>query len=231
MEIMKKFKRTCRFVSAAFTSLILFSFVACSSDDNDDVTPTPEPPSDIVTSDEFKSDAAGWTIIGDAQGGFVEVSWSPDGGVSDGYIFAKDDATGGVWYFSAPQSYKGNKSDYYNATLSFSLFQDSNVSNQFEYEDIVFKSNEKQLFYKHASTSDFPKKDWTNYSITISANTSGWFIGNYKDRYNGPELDYEKATEADMKAILSNLTEFWIRGEFEVGPDKGGLDNVFIRKN
>lgn len=31
-----------------------------------------------------------------------------------------------------------------------------------------------------------------------------------------------------MRNVLSNVTEFWIRGEFQTGADEGGLDNVRI---
>ena len=39
------------------------------------------------------------------------------------------------------------------------------------------------------------------------------------------------ATEAQIKDVLSNVTEFWIRGEFESGSDDGGLDKVEIIEN
>lgn len=42
--------------------------MSCSSDDDQPAI------SDIIISDQFKNDASGWQIVGDAQGGYVEAS-------------------------------------------------------------------------------------------------------------------------------------------------------------
>ena len=171
-----------------------------------------------IIEDAFKGDAAGWKITGDAQGGYVVASYSPEGGVADGYIFAKDDVLGGVWYFTAPSSYLGDKSDYYNATLRFSLFQTSAMKKPFVSSDIIFENGSKKITCKLPA---YPAATWTAYSFKISAN-GGWVNGLHPG--TGP------ANEADIKAVLSNVTGFHIRGEFETGPDKGGMDNIQIIK-
>lgn len=196
-------------------SLGLMLLVACDKDD--DV----EPPvsQDYITASQFQTNAEGWIITGDAQGGYTEASYSPDGGVQDGYIYADDDATGGVWYFTAPNSYHGDKNEYYGATLEFSLYQDSAMSNQFNYNDIIFRNGNDQITYVH-NPSEYPTIDWKHYSVKIDVSGT-WLKGAYN---SGIE-----ATEADIRAVLSNVTEFSIRGEFETGPDTGGMDNIIIR--
>lgn len=171
-----------------------------------------------IKEDGFKEDAAGWKITGDAQGGYVIASYSPDGGVADGYIYAKDDVLGGVWYFTAPSSYLGDKSDYYNATLRFSLFQISAMTSQFASSDIIFENGSKKI---SCQLPAYPASTWTAYSFKINA-TGGWVNGLHPE--TGP------ASEADIKAVLSNVTGFHIRGEFETGPDRGGMDNIQIIK-
>ncbi len=203
-----------KYLKSVIILTALFLFVACSSDD-DSSTPAPNEP---IVSSFFENDAEGWKIVGDAQGGYVEPSYSPDGGVIGGYIYADDDVAGGVWFFSAPSSYKGNKLDYYGATLEFNLFQDSNMSNQFEFDDILFRNGDLQITYLH-DQSNYPTGEWTPYSIPIKSG-SGWLLGDYQSS--------EIATEEDIKEVLSNVTEFWIRGEFESGRDSGGLDKVII---
>ncbi|MGO3260394.1 MAG: laminin B domain-containing protein [Mesonia sp.] len=186
-------------------------FTSCSSDDDSPAN------DDAIVDSLFRNDAEGWTIVGDAQGGFIEASYSPDGGIIEGYIYADDDVTGGVWYFSSPNSYHGNKQEYYGATLKYSLFQNSNMSNQFAREDIIFKSDEQQIYYEIAT---YPTADWTNYSVKIDE-SSAW-------RYGTFEGENTLATKAQIKEVLSNVTDFWIRGEFESGSDDGGLDKVEI---
>lgn len=202
--------KTCLFNLKNILSLFFVSLVIIGCDTNSE---------ESLEVSLFKNDAEGWTITGDAQGDFTEAPYSEEGGVVEGYIYANDDVTGGVWYFSAPDNYLGDKSKYYSATLNFSLFQNSAMSDQFESEDIIFKSDDKQIFYL---ISENPTSDWTPYSIEIT-NNGQWYYGSFED-------DKVVATEAQIKDVLSNVTEFWIRGEFESGSDDGGLDKVEILK-
>lgn len=164
----------------------------------------------------FENDAGGWKIVGDAQGGYVEPTYMEDGGVVGGYIHAKDDVAGGVWYFSAPQEYLGNKSSYYGATLRYSTFQYfPGNPNQFQNKDIIFKSPNSLIYYEY-EMEEYPKDTWTHYAIKIEAN-KGW-----KKENGNPASSY------DIKNVLKNLTEFSIRGEYQSGDDEAGLDNVRI---
>jgi Laminin B (Domain IV)/PEP-CTERM motif len=59
---------------------------------------------------------------------------------------------------------------------------------------------------------------WNHFDIPLTA--AGWDVGGS----GGPA-----ATEAQMQAVLSNLTSLRIRGEFNTGPDLAFLDNVVLR--
>lgn len=84
---------------------------------------TPITTEPAIVNTGFESDASGWKIGGDAQGGYIEPDYMKCGGVSNGTIYAKDDVAGGVWYFADPSSYLSNKSNYFGTTLRYSLFQ------------------------------------------------------------------------------------------------------------
>ena len=179
-------------------------------------TSTPITTGPAIVNTGFENDAAGWKIVGDAQGGYIEPNYMKSGGVSNGYIYAKDDVAGGVWYFAAPSSYLGNKSNYFGTTLRYSLFQRiTGSANPFENKDVIFKSGDRMIYFQMNKT-EHPRSAWTHYAVQIKAN-SGW------KNQNG-----NIATEAEMRNVLSNVTEFWIRGEFQTGADEGGLDNVRI---
>ena len=189
-------------------SLVVFGlllFTACNLNDH------------IITSD-FITDTEDWTITGDAQGEFSEASYAAEGGVTDGYIYAHDNVQGGVWYFTAPATYNGSKSEFYGATLQFSLLQNSKMSRQFISDDIIFKNGNNQITYVH-DKKEYPGNAWTAYSIKINTE-QGWFKGGYTSKV--------LATEAEIRAILLNITQFSIRGEFETGSDTGALDDVSI---
>jgi alkaline phosphatase D len=203
------------FFSSSVAFIAVAATVILSGCSKNQTEPTPAPQQNELQS-HFTHDAEGWTIVGDAQGGFVAASYAPDGGISDGYIFANDDVTGGTWYFSAPDTYLGDKTTYYNATLKFSLFQHSDMNDQFDAADIVLKNNDQQIVFR---LNNFPGTDWTSYHISINE-TSGWLKGDYNSQI--------PATKADIEEVLSNITSFLIRGEYQTGPDEGGLDNMEI---
>ena len=94
------------------------------------------------------------------------------------------------------------------------------MSRQFESDDIIFKNGNDQITYVY-DKKEYPDKEWTDYTVKISTD-HGWFKGGYTSKV--------MATESDIKAVLSNITQFSIRGEFETGPDTGALDNVIISR-
>ncbi|MDQ7917945.1 laminin B domain-containing protein [Mesonia sp. MT50] len=199
-----------KFKTLIFLLLVGFAFASCGNANK----------KEALVESRFLKNTEVWKITGDANGGKGEqAEASFDGGVQDGYIFAKDDAAGGTWYFSAPQAYLGDKSNFYGATLNFNLFQHSAIKDQFENNDVIFKNGEKKITY---AFKNYPKQDWTAYSIPIDADNN-WMKGNFNNEM--------PATKEDIKAVLSNVTEFWIRGEYESGGDEGGLDEVEITKN
>ncbi|NNF21374.1 MAG: hypothetical protein HKN67_05500 [Saprospiraceae bacterium] len=176
-------------------------FDSCDDDDQD-----PE-----IEISGFENDVDGWTITGDAQGGSnIEASYSPFNGLDNtGYIFAEDDVTGGVWYFSAPDKFLGDQSSLFGGDMSFWLIQDSAMSSQFESKDIILQGDGKEIYYLFDS---YPGLAWTKYRVKVSS-SSNWF-----------NLSNQQATDSEIQSILSNITGLFIRGEYESGPDTGGLD-------
>lgn len=166
-------------------------------------------------STDFVNDADGWMIEGDASK--VEAEYSSDNGLDgSGYIFAKDNVTGGVWYFVAPSKYLEDKSRFYNGYLRFYLLQESDFSSQFIREDIIIDGGEAgSLVYYFDS---FPGNTWTKYQINMNT-TDSWYDGNGT-----------LASNSHIKNVLSSIQSLKIRGEFESGPDTGGLDSfAFVR--
>ena len=165
----------------------------------------------------FSADADGWTIVGDAQASSVKPDYSGTGGNPDGLISAKDDVTGGVWYFQAPAKYLGDNSATYGKILKYDL-KVTPITDPFDDTDVVLEGGGKRLVF---DTSPAPGTDWTAYKVPLSE-SSGW----EKDSLTGAA-----PTADELKAVLANLTLFRIRGEFNTGPDTGSLDNVKFGAN
>ena len=60
-----------------------------------------------------------------------------------------------------------------------------------------------------------PGTDWTAFTVPLRESV-GWVL-----RDTGAPL-----TEGEFVAVLSSLTELLIPGEYSIGRDTGGLDNV-----
>jgi len=195
-------------------NIFLISLVILSTGCGDDDEETKE----TTISSDFVSDVDGWRIEGDAKGSQgVIPNFSEINGVGNsGYIYAKDDATGGVWYFIAPSKYHGDQSKFFNGKIECYLIQDSNMVNQFNNDDLIIQGvSGKKIIYKH---ENYPTKTWTKYQINLNSD-SQWV------NENG-----DIASDEEIKTVLSDITKIMLRGEFEDGEDTGGLDGFkFIK--
>lgn len=191
---------------ASLIGILSIGLLSCEEEEDNN----PDTPNPVIS--EFAEDADGWTIDGDASGGSnVKAAYSPfDGLDNSGYIYATDDVAGGVWYFVAPSKYHGNKSAYAGGTISFWLIQESNMDDQFYSKDVILETGDgKQIYHNH---EEYPGLDWTSYSIALDE-TGNWMNGND-----------EQATMTEIESVISDLAKLWVRGEFQSGPDTGGLD-------
>lgn len=160
----------------------------------------------------FDTDTDGWTAVGDIA---TNALFSATGGNPGGHIYVIDAATNGMTRFNAPAKFLGNQSGKYGGTLSFDLSQTyPGAADQINETDIVLVGNGMTLVY---DTSPNPAKDaWTSYSISMTE-TAGWKIDS---------LTGSAPSQAQMQAVLGNLTSLRIRSEFQTGDDTGSLDNV-----
>ena len=92
--------------------------------------------------------------------------------------------------------------------------QSSRPSAQYDDKDIILSNGTTNVWY------DFPNNPaltWTHYA-TVLDDTGGWQFGAFASP--------TPATAAQIQAVLANLTELQIRGEFRTGADTASLDNV-----
>ncbi|MEN6371319.1 MAG: laminin B domain-containing protein [Armatimonadota bacterium] len=188
--------RVCKVVSVAAVLMLLSASMAQCG---------------VLASSTFDSDREGWKITGDAQQGSSDPNWAATGGNTGGFVYATDDVQGGVWYWSAPSKFLGNKSAAYGCTLDFDLIQ-TPIDSQFEADDIVITGSGVTMVF---NTSYNPKATWTHYSVNL-AQGAGWTV-------NGAA-----ATSSNINTVLSSISSIRIRGEYRTGSDTGSLDNVTL---
>ena len=163
-----------------------------------------------LVSSTFDTSAEGWTAVGDVS----SFSHQAAGGNPGGRIAAVDAAQGPIIYFVAPAAYHGDLSKAFGGQLGFDLHVTSGPYTTSR-EDVTITGGGTTLSWDIANPATGV---WTSYSTSLD-DAGGWKVG---DR-NGPA-----ATNAQILAVLSSVTDFQIRAEYINGADTGSLDNVEI---
>ncbi len=184
----------------------------------------PEPQAGVVTS-TFDTSDEGWFIgpSADFLGAISdsgEATYEPSGGNPGGYISHENIVSGldSDWFFIAPAKFDGDWSSTYGKKLTFDLrvFVDEP---EMLGELVVLSNGEKHLrVYGVLSDLPAPGATWTSYSISLDT-SAGW-------RVTTDWFTSDDATEADIRDVLSSLSDLRIRGQFYLGPGSGELDNV-----
>lgn len=175
--------------------------------------------------ENFDNGTDGWQIAdfvsGTADFSNPNLILSPDfqttGGADGAAFISKLDFDNGSFFFQANSSFTGNLSAYYGGTLSYS--QKDTFPAGFDQwrgdPDVVLVSGNQSIVFQHAAN---PGSDWTPYATLLTE--TGWLNGN---------LNGSAVSKAEFQSILSNVTAFYIRGEYVAGSvENVGLDSVSI---
>ncbi len=167
-------------------------------------------PVTTLVSSIFDATAEGWTAVGDVAAFGHQVA----GGNPGGHIEVTDLAQGPYIYFVAPSAYLGDLSAAFGGDLSFDLLISGGGSYATN-EDVLLTGGGTTIVRDIAN----PAKDvWTGYSMALD-DTGGWKVGSSAGA---------AATNTQIKAVPSNVTDLRIRAEYISGADTGGLDNVEV---
>jgi len=174
--------------------------------------------------ENFDTGTDGWQIANFVSGtadfsnpGILSADFQPAGGADGGGYISKLDPDDGSFFFQANSSFLGNLSALYGGVLNYSV-KDSFPAGFAQWRgdpDVVLVSGTQSIVFQHA---DNPGSDWTPYSTVLSE--TGWLNGN---------LSGTAVSKAEFQSFLSNVTAFYIRGEYIAGTvETVGLDGVSI---
>ena len=166
----------------------------------------------------FDTDNENWGAEGDPLG--TMAGWVATGGLPGGHIRVADAATGGIWYFTAPAKFRGNKCGAYDRWFRYDQFTSDTMNQIFSSDpgDLEIWGNNLKLVFDNAQN---PGLNWTHYDVHLRED-AGWRIGNS----GGPV-----PTEAEFRSVLADITKIRIKGEYRPAADFGGLDNVILENN
>lgn len=161
--------------------------------------------SGIIVSD-FSSGNEGWRLSGDATTNSVQYS------SSGGFAYGVDGAKGSLWYFEAPSKFKGNQSAAFGHNLEFEMNYTGSGSTLSGGSMVTLWATDGTSLLINSS-APASRGSWYKYTFNLS-DSDNWL-------YQGV-----KATNENIRYVLTNLSRLRIRGEFVHGSDTGRLDNV-----
>ncbi len=177
------------------------------------------PPSTGVAT--FDTGVDGWTIVSFTNlatntyslSGNYTATHSTTGGNPGGYIYSAD-PDGGDFTFAAPAAFLGNRAAAAGGTLSYDLIHPTGGVD-LQAADVILVGNGQRLVWQ-ASPTLTPSTTWLPVSVPLSP-TPQWHV----DITTGAT-----PTATDFQAVLGNLTDLLIRGEYFNGSETSGIDNV-----
>lgn len=176
----------------------------------------------------FNSGIEGWTAP-NSVGSLVTHNLS--GGNPGGFVRATPDFfPGGIaapfpifFYFIAPATFNGNKSSYYNGSITFDLQQATLTGGGVVKPEVVITDGTSTIYY-FPSIPFNPAQSpaWTTYTVSLSTSGGMWKTTNSS---TGPA-----ATQLQIQTILANVTSLGISGRFNsiLSPGATGIDNVLL---
>ncbi len=157
----------------------------------------------------FDTDAQGWTLRQPADAGAV-LAWFS--GSNNGFIRISEPQGPVVDYFKAPAAYLGDKSGYYGGILSFSTGR----------QPASFPTNTASRIRLVGAgislTHDFAAPGTTPTPVSIPMEAGNWKVG----------VGSTNATEAQLRAVLTNVQELNILADWSNDPELVFLDNVLM---
>lgn len=179
--------------------------------------------------------------------GFTQVNslagWSGDGDYHDlkwgdyapfryqgPYIWAKDQGTGGTWFFRAADRYHGDMSHMYGGTMSFALNAGYGTNGDPRVngprvapgDDVLISGGTMTLAYRIPQAEWPVAENYRLYHIGLGEG-DGWTVVLDPDYY--ASLDQRPAaTETQIQTVLRDVTAIRVRGEWFNGYDWCAID-------
>ncbi len=165
----------------------------------------------------FDTDAEGWSVVNDVSG----FTWTDQIGNPPGAVQANDNVSGVIWFFNAPAAYSGDRSAAFGTAITWDLYgirgNHTSVSN---IADVILIGNGTAIGIDVDAQP--VNGQWTSWSAPIMASANWRTVPNLSTgAFAGAAL-----TDAEIQAVLANLTGLRLRGEFTSGADSAALDNV-----
>ena len=164
-----------------------------------------------VLREDFNTNDGGWGANADAAG----FTYVPVAGDDGGYISATDSVGGATWYFTSGPAFEGDLSIFVGGSLSYTIRQ-ANTNSQYDDIEVLIVGASRTIGFD-LPIDQHPGLDWTPYDIALTA-SAGWF----------DVADNTPVSDAEFAAVLADVQDLQIRGEYRIGGDTAQLDDVIL---
>ncbi len=162
----------------------------------------------------FDADTEGWSKLPGSDAN-SSVIWVETGGNPDGYMLYNEVGAGFVDFVNAPAAFLGDLSAYYAGTLSFDI-RTNTLSNPTNFSwQVELHGGGMTLGYQLSNPS--PVNQWHHRNMVLTE-TAGWFNINTG----------LPPTQAEMLAVLSDVTALDLLTDYRNGPEQVSYDNVSV---
>ena len=167
----------------------------------------------VIVQSTFDSGSEGW-LVGDLffTGATAPAEFVATGGNPGGFLRTADLFPWNA--YQAPASFLGNQSAAYGGNLHLDM--QILASDAIDYPMLVISDGTTRLQFRTPP----PNTSWTGFDIPLLA-AAGWEVA--ADETGDPGV---AASEAQLQAVLSNLSFIHIDADWLTGPDQDVLDNV-----
>ena len=154
---------------------------------------------------QFESSTEGWTFFNDG----TNLQYVASGGNPGGYLQVTDAGDGRIWWFQAPTAWNGNWSSLVGGALKFDIKIVSQSGSALSDDEVRIYSGSDYAAW-NASNANLSSGVWTHMSTMLLAS------------------NFTMVGSKTFEQVMSNVTQFLIRGEYISGADTEGLDNVMV---
>jgi hypothetical protein len=147
----------------------------------------------------FDTSTEGWRLTGEVTGDWAFPAHATEG--TDGHLRAAGDGLQGTWFWTAPPTYLGEKSDYYGGRLTVDL-QRRPADGVSRGADVTLSGDEINCYCDFGAGTPVENSDWVTHELALSPEAD-WRVGYHEG---------EAASRADLEAALANVELLRIRG-------------------
>lgn len=166
----------------------------------------------------FDATTEGWTL---SNGGDT-LTWHAAQGNPAGAISGNESQSNRLWYYTAPAAYQGDLTAYLGGSVTWDLRGTTNGAASGESSDVILEGPAGRIGFSIPGNID--TASWQTFSVPLTS--TGWFIA---PAFPTTASTGSSVTPALFSAVLTNITGFYIQGEYRDGNDTSFLDNVHVQ--